>query len=226
MTATSIIQTLRRYGRENGMLLLMFYLVEAVRSRAMGWLLGRWLGNSIRIGRGAQISGLSRIRVGKGFRAGRYLWLEAVTHYGGVSYTPEIVIKNDVSVSDFVHIAAADYVEIGDGVLIGSKVLITDHNHGLYSGHLQSSPELRPVERPLTSGEKTIIGDNVWLGDNVVVLPGVIVAQGSIIGANSVVASSIPQDSLAVGIPARVVKHYCSRENRWIPVMGENGVAG
>ena len=51
-----------------------------------------------------------------------------------------------------------------------------------------------------------IIGKNVWVGEKVTVLPGVHIGEGSIIGANSVVTHDIPPYSIAVGIPAKVIK--------------------
>lgn len=52
-----------------------------------------------------------------------------------------------------------------------------------------------------------LIGGNVWIGENVVVLPGADIGKGSIIGANAVVKGKIPENSIAVGNPAHVVKN-------------------
>ena len=60
-----------------------------------------------------------------------------------------------------------------------------------------------------------IIEDNVWLGDNVTVLPGVTIGRGSIIGSNAVVSKSIPPYSIAVGIPARVIKRWDEETKSW-----------
>ena len=51
-----------------------------------------------------------------------------------------------------------------------------------------------------------MIGDNCWIGENVIVLPGVHIGDGSIIGAGAVVTHDIPNYSLAVGNPAKVIK--------------------
>jgi acetyltransferase-like isoleucine patch superfamily enzyme len=59
------------------------------------------------------------------------------------------------------------------------------------------------------------IGRNAWLGQNVVVLPGVTIGEHCVIGANSVVNSSIPDFSVAVGAPARVIKRYNKETARW-----------
>ena len=63
--------------------------------------------------------------------------------------------------------------------------------------------------------ERVILEDNVWIGDNVTVLPGVTIGKGSIIGSNAVVSKSIPPYSIAVGIPARVIKQWNPENQRW-----------
>ena len=50
------------------------------------------------------------------------------------------------------------------------------------------------------------IGNDVWLGANVTILPGVTIGDNVIVGAGAVVTKDIPDNSLAVGVPARVVK--------------------
>jgi acetyltransferase-like isoleucine patch superfamily enzyme len=59
------------------------------------------------------------------------------------------------------------------------------------------------------------IGRGTWLGQNVVVLPGVTIGQHCVVGANSVVNSSIPDYSVAVGAPARVVRQYNRNSAKW-----------
>jgi acetyltransferase-like isoleucine patch superfamily enzyme len=60
--------------------------------------------------------------------------------------------------------------------------------------------------------QPVLIKRGAWLGQNVVVCPGVTIGRGSVIGANSVVVKDIPDFSVAVGAPARVVKSITSRE--------------
>lgn len=54
--------------------------------------------------------------------------------------------------------------------------------------------------------EPITIGDDCWLGANVTVLPGVTIGKGCTIGAGAVVQKSIPDYSVAVGVPAKVIK--------------------
>jgi lipopolysaccharide O-acetyltransferase len=159
------------------------------------------------------LRGLAYMHIGKHFQAGEGLWLEAITTYGEQTF-PSIVIGNDVSISRWSHIAATNRVEIGDGVLIGSKVLIVDHNHGQYNGPY-SSPVVQPLLRPLDCGRGVIIGRNVWLGDGVVVSPGSRIGEGSVIGANAVVTGTIPPFTLAAGVPAKPLKRYNFESNEW-----------
>lgn len=101
-----------------------------------------------------------------------------------------------------VHIGCINRITIGQGTLIGSNVLITDHSHG------EKEYELSPSYRPLYSKGPVEIGKNVWIGENVCILPDVTIGDNCIIGAGSIVTRSIPENSIAVGNPARVVKQF------------------
>ncbi len=126
-----------------------------------------------------------------------------------------IQLGNKIQINDYVHIAAINEVIIEDGVLIASKVFISDHNHGTYSGENEHScPLSTPLERKLDSSS-VIIKKNVWIGESVSILPGVEIGEGSIIGSNSVINRDIPPYSIAVGIPAKVVKKYNFETNKW-----------
>ena len=72
--------------------------------------------------------------------------------------------------------------------------------------------------RGALSNSPVIIEDNVWIGQSVSILKGVKIGFGSIIGSNSVVTKEIPPHSIAVGIPAKVVKTYNFESKQWINV--------
>jgi acetyltransferase-like isoleucine patch superfamily enzyme len=157
------------------------------------------------------VMGFKMIALGKQFSANRFLRIEAL----GDPSTIKLKIGDFVSVGESVHIAAHTYVEIKNNVLIGSRVLITDHNHGSYSGDNQSSPLEAPAARALFSAGPVIIHENVWLGDGVVVLPNVTIGFGTIVAANSVVTKSLPAYAIAGGIPCRVFKIYNENLGIW-----------
>lgn len=131
--------------------------------------------------------------------------------------SPILFIGDNVQLNDYVHIAVAKGVYIGDNTLIASKVFITDHNHGNYKGYNQSSPFTIPIERELFSNEVKI-GCNVWIGEFVTIMPGVTIGDGSIIGSMCVVTKDIPPFSIAVGIPCKVIKTYDKNSNKWVSV--------
>ena len=148
------------------------------------------------------IKGFESIKIGDNFSALRGLRIEAIDKHDNVSFHPVIKIGNNVSIGDYCHIAAINEIEIGDGVLIGSKVLITDHQHG----NTDVVTELMPAKRTLISKGKVTIGDNVWIGDNAVIMPGIHIGNNVVIGANAVVTRDIPANVVVGGIPAKIIR--------------------
>lgn len=125
-----------------------------------------------------------------------------------------LIIGKHCEIGDNVHIVALEKVVIGDNCLMASKIFISDTNHGNYAGKEQSSPETPPNERKLST-KPVSIGDNVWIGENVCILPGATIGNGCIIGANSVVNRDIPENCIAAGAPAKVVKKYNMFSQSW-----------
>jgi lipopolysaccharide O-acetyltransferase len=192
-----------RFIRANGLYLFICELKRrlgiAIRRRMIG---GKISCPDIVVGPRSYIRGLAYMRIGRNFQADEGLWLEAVTAHPGQTFSPSIVIGNDVSISRWSHIAATHRIEIGDGVLIGSKVLITDHNHGQYRDGIWDAA-IPPALRPLDGDRAVVIGKNVWVGDGVIVAPGATIGDGAVIGANSVVTGAIPPHTIVAGVPAR-----------------------
>ncbi|KAI1854001.1 hypothetical protein JX266_001142 [Neoarthrinium moseri] len=88
-------------------------------------------------------------------------------------------------------------VTIGDRVLFGPFVSIFSATH---ETEVQSRRDGIEYARPVT------IGDDCWIGGNVTIMPGVTIGKGCTVGAGSVVTKDIPDFSVAIGSPARVVK--------------------
>lgn len=94
-------------------------------------------------------------------------------------------------------------VTIGDNVLIGPNVGIYPPNHAI-----DSTERAEGYERSLP----VQIGDNVWIGGGVSILGGVKIGSGSIIGSGSVVTKDIPEDVIAVGNPAKVIRKITEKD--------------
>ncbi len=90
-------------------------------------------------------------------------------------------------------------IEIGYGVEIAPNCSFYSYDH-------EMKPGIPIGRQPLRSRGGIVIGNEVWLGVGVIVLDGVHIGDGSVVGAGSVVTSDIPEGSIAVGVPARVVK--------------------
>lgn len=157
-----------------------------------------------------EIRGCQYIDLGKNLTTGKNCRFEAFESDKKFS----LIIGNNVQVNDNVHITAMHNVRIGNNVLMASKVYISDCTHGIYTGDVQSFPDTPPISRKYDI-KSVHIEDNVWLGDNVCVLPGVTIGEGSIIGAGSVVTKSIPKHSIAVGVPAKIIKQFSVDTKKW-----------
>ncbi|MDQ2661452.1 MAG: sugar O-acetyltransferase [Actinomycetota bacterium] len=86
-------------------------------------------------------------------------------------------------------------VVIGDDCLIGHNTVLATLNH-----------DLAPSRRADMHPAPIVIGRNVWIGANVTVLPGVTIGDNAVVAAASVVKKDVPENSVVVGSPARVVR--------------------
>ena len=96
-------------------------------------------------------------------------------------------------------IVAHRSIVIGDDVWTGHHVHITDMNHGY------EDPDI-PISQQWMTESPVSIGSGSWLGHGAIVLPGAQIGRHCVVGANSVVTGDIPDHSVAVGAPARVIR--------------------
>ena len=146
-----------------------------------------------------RLEGLQFISIGEDTLLEPALQLTAWQHG---AEQPRITIGNHCTLRRGCHVTASRKIIIGDNLLTGTNVLITDNSHGEAT---REQMQLPPDSRPIYSKGPVVIGDNVWLGNNVCVMPGVTIGDGAVIGANSVVTHDVPAYSVAAGIPAKII---------------------
>lgn len=104
-----------------------------------------------------------------------------------------LVIDNNTQINKLCNIDFSGNLIIGRNVLVSENVTIMTHNHG-YDPH--SIPQRI----------KKVIGDNVWIGSHSIILPKVeSIGNNSIIASGSIVTKNVPEDSIVVGNPARII---------------------
>ena len=118
-------------------------------------------------------------------------------------HSPAVVIGSNCHFGIRNHITCINKVTIGDNLLTGAYVLISDNAHGAAEKEML---DMAPFDRPLVSKGEIRIGNNVWLGDKVSILANVHIGNNVIVGANSVVTKDIPDNCVAAGIPATIIK--------------------
>lgn len=133
----------------------------------------------------------SRVCVGKAPIIGRYTTLN-------VAKGATLEIGDNVGIGNRCEIVCHQLIKIGNGTMLAPNVLMFDHNHtfDLRTGVNQRQYENGSIQ----------IGRNCWIGANVTILKDVTIGDNCVIGAGSVVVKSIPNNSVAVGNPARVIK--------------------
>lgn len=191
----------------------------------LGWWDMTWLGNHIKGNHDAIRSQRLATRLGNrtlrvdgsiSIRGEKYITIGDCTHLGngcvitawdktadGGTHTPVIRIGSNCSIGEYNNITATHRIEIGDNLLTGRWVTITDNSHGTTD---TESLQMAPLMRPVVNKGPVIIGKNVWIGDKATILPGVKIGDGAVIGANSVVTKDVEPYSVVAGIPAKIIK--------------------
>lgn len=110
----------------------------------------------------------------------------------------KLVLGRDCYVNRHTIFDVHEHIEVEPRALIGPHCYITDADHSFEPGKAVMDQPMRA--RPV------FVGEAAWIGAHVVVLPGVRIGRGAVIGANSIVNRDIPDNAVAVGAPARVVR--------------------
>ena len=116
-----------------------------------------------------------------------------------IDHPASLTMGSNVSINRYSTVNATGGIVIGDDVLIGPYVLLQSQDHRF------DDPDMT-FNRQGYRRQQITIGNNVWIGAKVTILAGVTIGNDAVIGAGSVVTRDIPEGSLAVGIPARVIR--------------------
>lgn len=153
-----------------------------------------------------QIDGKKNISVGDSVAVGELSWLAAMPLTNNDK--PQLVIGNNCSIGNFNHIYATSEIVFEDSVLTADKVYISDNLHSYAN---VSKPI---IEQPIKQLKKIRIGEGSWIGENACII-GASIGKHCTIGANAVVTKDIPDYCVAVGAPARVIKRYNMKTQKW-----------
>jgi acetyltransferase-like isoleucine patch superfamily enzyme len=159
----------------------------------------------------AALYGEEHIELGEGCIIGPYCSLSAGVMPGQVlDHSPVVTIGDRVLIGKGSGIVGHHTVEIGDDVFTGHHVYITDANHGYEDRSL-------PIGKQFAATRPVRIGSGSWLGHGTVVLPGADIGRNVAVGAGSVVTGALPDFSVAVGNPARVIRQFVEGQG-WVKV--------
>ncbi len=182
--------------------LQFFRLLERIRNRIFSSLVRgsfREFGSGSTLQMPIGIWGASAISIGEKVYLGAGSWL----HFLGQE---DPGAKHGIEIGDGCNfagaatISAVRLIQIGDHVLFGRNIHISDH------GHKFSDLNQPIISQGITEARPVFIGSGSWIGQGVIICPGVTIGKNCVIGANSVVKSDVPDHCVAVGAPARVVR--------------------
>ena len=176
------------------------------------WFEMRYRGRFAALGSGAclqspfRIDGVAGISLGEGSVLQRGSWLYCLGRDGRPA---QLDIGRGCVFGFNNHITAVESVRIGDQVLTANNVYISDNVH------VYEDIAMPIMLQPIRVKGPVEIGAGSWLGENVAVI-GASIGRNCVIGANAVVTRDIPDFCVAVGIPARVIRHYDPIQLTWI----------
>lgn len=119
---------------------------------------------------------------------------QSTIHIGARFYQPNnISIGTGSIIGDHATLDGRDQLTIGNHVDIASEVMIFNSHHDIHS------PNMRPIEKPVT------IRDYVFIGPRAIILPGVTLEKGSVVAAGAVVTKDVQENQIVAGVPAKPI---------------------
>ncbi|WP_083380981.1 acyltransferase [Bacteroides ndongoniae] len=134
--------------------------------------------------------------------------IQGIKEYNGVTFSPRIILGDDVSIQQNIHLTCANSVIVEKNTAIAANVTITDIHHPYTDINV-------PIEKQNIEVGTVYIGEDCKIYNNAVILPNVVIGKHVTIGANSVVTRDIPDYCVVVGIPAKIIKRYDFDTQTW-----------
>jgi len=157
-----------------------------------------WLGY---IGPVTYVRNLNKVSLGKRFRALPGLRIECES-------SGTIVIGDNVSIQQNVHITSAGSLFIGSGTCILANSFLTNIDHSY------DEINVPPLDKELKVTD-TIIGENCFIGMGSAIQAGTVLGKNCVVGANAVVRGRFPDNVIIAGVPARIIKKFNEEKNDW-----------
>lgn len=163
------------------------------------------VGRTVRIYSPLRMKGHENISLGDEVRIAKLSWIEAQPLTGEDCL---LTIKSGTCLGHFNHIYCTHSITVEEDVLTADKVYISDNLHSY------EDVDVPIIKQPIKQCKPVVIGEGSWLGEHVCVI-GASIGKHCVIGANAVVTKDIPDYSVAVGAPARVIKRYDTDSSIW-----------
>lgn len=162
----------------------------------------------------ARLHNIEHISIGNRVFIGRGTLILPIIQYLAETFTPSIIIDDDVYVGVSCSISAATEIIIEEGVTIGDHVYIGGGRHGY------EDPNKNVMNQNLVVGSVRI-GPRAWIGyGSFIAGTGSLeIGEHAIIAANSVVTKSVPAFTMVAGAPAKPIKYYDSHQEKWVRVV-------
>jgi len=142
------------------------------------------------VGFNTKIINFSKVKIKKGSFLQDHVYLRA-------GMNGSILIGNNVAINSFARLFGHGGITVGDNAQIGPGATLTTTTHDF-------DKDMETTFQPIT------IGEWAWIGANAIILSGVTIGKHVVIGAGSVVTKDIPDYSVAVGSPAKVIKQIAN----------------
>ena len=152
-----------------------------------------------------KINGAEYIEIGDNVTIAFKGWLTAEKRSDCI---PRLIIEDNTKIGHFSTVSCVRDVHIGKNVLIADRVYISDNFH------CYEDITIPVMHQPTIFKNSVCVGDDSWIGANISII-GASIGTHCVIGANSVVTKDIPDYSVAVGSPVRVIKRYNFETSVW-----------